>query len=328
MSGEDGDEAGRARPSPEAAGRARVAGLALFLPIAFLGTWWMAASLRLASVELRGLDAATRMLAATVLYALTTAWPPLVALWLVRRFVEPRVPLEITGRAPRRGFGVLAVVAPLGLALGATLVASLAGVGIEETALAAPTEIARPSLASTLLVTAAAMGSLLLVWGQALAEEIGWRGFVLVRGMQRFGTWPGLWIHALLWGLWYVPVVLVTGPEGAPASLARVPSTFVTCALLGVLLGWLRVASQSLTTSVVANSIVTIATGAPFVVEGLDPGPRAALFGPIGWALLSAALLALLLLRRRVPLVLPDLSPPTGVSPALAERPPSSRVLH
>jgi hypothetical protein len=123
--------------------------------------------------------------------------------------------------------------------------------------------------------------TVVLLWGQAFIEELGWRGYLLPRMMQSLGPWPGLLVHGLVWGMWYVPVVALAA--GAPSSTpVRGVAFVVTGTLLGTLLGWLRLA-QSLSLAVVFNVVLTVAAGLPFILRGVDVGSRGAAYGPVGW---------------------------------------------
>src|SRR6185295_16226007 len=114
-----------------------------------------------------------------------------------------------------------------------------------------------PVLSRAIWVSAALVCSLLLVWGQALAEEVGWRGYFLVRLMERIGPWRGLLLHGLVWGLWYAPP-LVFATQGLTRAPLRSATFVLTCALLGALLGWLRLASRSVVPATVANAVLTL----------------------------------------------------------------------
>ena len=174
-------------------------------------------------------------------------------------------------------------------------------------------------------------GTIALVWVQAFAEELGWRGYFLPRAMERFGHWPGLVLHGAVWGLWYAPVLLfaTAGPLEF-ASFVRPLAFVVTCALLGTLYGWLRLASGSLAPVVVTNTTLTLAAGLPYVIHGVDPGLRSAAFGASGWLVLVVAIGALTLTRWRsvvrLPIALGD--GPVTVVGFLMRRSPGRQFLN
>ncbi len=57
------------------------------------------------------------------------------------------------------------------------------------------------------LVGLALVTSVILI-GPILGEEIGWRGFLEPRMVERFGSDAGIIALGLIWGLWHLPVAL------------------------------------------------------------------------------------------------------------------------
>ena len=301
-----------ARASSEAP---RWKGLLIFLLLTF-GLSWGPALLFARDWSGPGAPLAMELLAASFFYALTMGWQPLAAVWIVRRWVEPRGFLDQGLKPARHSFLAVATVAPLALAGAAVLVAwGLHAWGLvpltEPSSALAPHPVEAPALSQAVRVTAAFACSLLLVWGQALAEEVGWRGYFLVRLMERIGPWKGLLLHGLMWGLWYAPPLLF-----ATQGLTRAPlrgTTFVlTCALLGALLGWLRLASRSVVPATVANAILTLCAGLPLLLQGTEVGLRGAAYAPPGWLPMAAVLAVLALGRWRGAVAVPA---PLGLAP-------------
>jgi membrane protease YdiL (CAAX protease family) len=160
----------------------------------------------------------------------------------------------------------------------------------------------------TLALILAFTATILLVWLQCFAEEVGWRGYFLPRVMERFGRWRGLFLHGVVWGLWYAPLLFLAG-YGQMAMfgvLRRSASFVVTCVLLGMLLGWLRLASRSLVPVVIANTTLTLAAGLPYVLHGVDAGQRSAVFLPVGWLVLISVIAGLLASRWREAIQIPE----------------------
>jgi membrane protease YdiL (CAAX protease family) len=156
-----------------------------------------------------------------------------------------------------------------------------------------------------------------LIYGQCLVEEVSWRGYFLVRAMGCCGPWRGLLLHGLVWGFWYAPVLLLAG-GGLQGSWKRAAEFAVTCVLLGILLGWLRLASRSVVPAVVANAVFTLGAGLPILLGGTDLGARGAIYSPVGW--LPLALIAgwLALTRHREDVKMPLSPRPRGPRPSLA----------
>jgi membrane protease YdiL (CAAX protease family) len=150
----------------------------------------------------------------------------------------------------------------------------------------------RQSLEALAILGAAFAGTVVLLCVQAFTEELGWRGYFLPRMMQSLGPWRGLLIHGLVWGTWYAPVVALAA-EGSASAAIRGGTFVVTCTLLGILLGWLRLLARSLSLAVVFNAVLTVSAGLPFILRGVDVGSRGSAYGPAGWIplLLAAAVL-------------------------------------
>ncbi|MBM4781754.1 MAG: CPBP family intramembrane metalloprotease [Archangiaceae bacterium] len=311
--------------------RARAnAGLVAFLLLSFSLTWAVAASLRalgLTGVPVERLG--TRLFTTSLLYVLTMGWQPFVATLLVRRWVDPPDALDL-GLRPTRG--VFSLVGGVGAIAFVALAAMVAFVlGAASGASTPESEVLDADGLNALTLVLAFFGTIALVWLQAFAEELGWRGYFLPRAMERFGHWPGLLLHGAVWGLWYAPVLLFAteGPLEF-ASVLRPIAFVITCALLGTLYGWLRLASGSLAPVVVTNTTLTLAAGLPYVIHGVDPGLRSAAFGASGWLVLAVTIAALASTRWRsavrLPLALSESKATTAGFPM--RRSPGKQYLH
>ncbi|MCK6480099.1 MAG: CPBP family glutamic-type intramembrane protease [Planctomycetes bacterium] len=231
----------------------------------------------------------SRLLSASLFYAVAMGWQPLFAAWWVRTRVEPMDARSAGLRPSGRRFLRLARSTPFAVAAGAILVAlslDLAGLPAGPAPGPAATPSPAPAPAAALTLVPAFLAALALLWIQALSEEIGWRGYFLTRLVERIGLLPGLLLHGVLWGAWYAPVFLLSG-GGAARSLERGGAFVLTCCLLGALLGWMRIASRSVVPSTVANAALTVAAGLPLLLQGADPGVRGAAWGPPGWVPLA-----------------------------------------
>jgi membrane protease YdiL (CAAX protease family) len=261
-------------------------GMVAYLGLTFLLAWVPAILLDQIWDGIRGLFP-TSLLAASAFYALTMGWQPFLAVWIVRRWIDPPGYLDHGLRPAPPALLVLGTVVSLLLTGASMLIASLAGpldlAGSSVAVAAVPEAVPpTPSWSAAGALALAFAGTVVLVSVQAFSEELGWRGYFLVRLMQQLGPWPGLLLHGVVWGAWYAPVVLLA--SGDPESGWVAGLTFVvTCALLGALLGWLRLAGRSLLLAVLANAVLTIAAGLPFILRGMDVGTRSAAYGPAGW---------------------------------------------
>lgn len=310
--------------------RARAnAGLIAFLLLSFSLTWAVAASLRalgLTGVPVESLG--TRLFTTSLLYVFTMGWQPFVATLLVRRWIDPPDELDLGLRPTRSVFSLVGGLSAITFVALAALVAFLVGM---RGGARPETEALDVNGLNALKLLLAFFGTIALVWVQAFAEELGWRGYFLPRAMERFGHWPGLLLHGAVWGLWYAPVLLFAteGPLEF-GSVLRPLAFVITCALLGTLYGWLRLASGSLAPVVVTNTTLTLAAGLPYVIHGVDPGLRSAAFGVSGWLVLVVTISGLALTRWRsvvrLPLALTE-TPVTAVG-FLMRRPRGKQWLH
>lgn len=288
--------AGREARSPHITDE-RWTGAFAFLAVMFSLTW-LPAALVAPVWNVASDPAVTRLLKASVVYAAFMTLQPLVALTVVRRWFDDR-PVDYGLRAAPARWQTLAVIGPLILAgLSAALVLLIDGAD------RSAAEAVRPALAPQFASASGAfvlvfgfLGAMAMLWVQAMTEEIGWRGYLLPRLMQALGPYPGLFAHGAAWGLWYAPLLLVASGTGLP-SLARCGAFVVTCSLLGVLLGWIRIAARSVVAAATANALLTMAAALPLVLQG-SSAPRTAIYFPAGWLPLALAIALLLFSRQR-----------------------------
>ena len=296
-------------------------GLAAYLGLCFACSWIPA--LVLSQLWSYGeLPTVLRMLVASTMYALCMGWQPVVAVWIVRRWVDHEELDDVLnfGAPPYYALASMAPLVVLGCAMSLALLFGSHAPVFSEVKQAPP-----PSFEAMLVIAAAMSSACALVWMQALAEEVGWRGYFLLRFMQRLGPLWGLALHGALWGLWYAPLFLVANGGLGTTSL-KSAAFVVTCMFLGALLGWLRLASRSVLTTTLANSVLTISAGLPFLLHGDDPGIRGAVYGPAGWVPMLLLIVAILASRYRDAVRLPERVRSSG-SPFLAVWPATGRGL-
>ena len=97
----------------------------------------------------------------------------------------------------------------------------------------------------SIMVVAASVG---------LAEEIGWRGYMLPR-LMGLGAGRAVLSSGFLHGVWHLPVLLGTPfyhPEGS--RLFVVPSFLLTITLAGICYGYLRLTSGSVWPAAIAHA--------------------------------------------------------------------------
>lgn len=259
-------------------------GPAAFVALAIALTWLSAAWLGAGATD--DGPATTRLLRASLIYAAVVGWQPLVALALARRWFGDDRELDhgVAHGAPR--FWTISIAWPVALLVAAAAIALAGDAPAATTAVAAP----RGSWSEAGSAIACFVAAVGVLWLQAIGEELAWRGYLMTRLMRRLGAWPGVVLHGVLWGLWYAPILLVVGPG---ASVARLAGFVVTCALLGIVLGWLRLASRSIYVSAASNATLTLCGGLPLAIQGIS-SPLTAIYEPAGWLpiALSIALIA------------------------------------
>lgn len=238
--------------------RAPLVGIVAFCGITFV--------LTCASMHIAGSATATTVWQATLAYVLAVGWQPFAAVWVVGRTVDSLPSIRAQREAPVF-YMRLAIALPLLFIAGAVLVqAALGPVSTHATALAPRSSIAGFA------------GAVAVLWMQAIVEELAWRGYLMPRLMEALGAWPGLCVHGILWGACYAPVFL----SGASADGVRLLGYMITMGLLGVVLGWLKLASGSLAPSAACNAILTLGAGLPLLLDGGTP-VFGAVFEPAGW---------------------------------------------
>ncbi len=133
----------------------------------------------------------------------------------------------------------------------------------------------------------------------ALAEEIGWRGYLLPH-LLPLGRMKALLISGLLHGLWHLPLMLLTPFYHASGNRLMVVILFLlTLTVAGVLYGYLRLSSGSLWPVALAHgalntfwyqfSAVTVAASSPLLLEYL--AGESGLLSLLGAAFLAGWLL-------------------------------------
>ena len=209
--------------------------------------------------------------------------PALAAVIVTFWLIEPAHPGRFLGLTPVRPLGrflrysALALVAPPVLAAVAALLGAAAGLVTLGTS---PAQLAT-------LVTLPLFG--LLVAVAAFGEELGWRGFLLP-ALRPLGTVPSLLVNGVVWGLWHAPLILLGYNYGQPNVLGLALMVGFTT-LVGVLLGWLRMRSESVWTCAIAHGSINAAAG--LVLLAVITGPQdldASLLGWAGWVVLAVVI--------------------------------------
>ena len=93
----------------------------------------------------------------------------------------------------------------------------------------------------------------------AVGEELGWRGFLLPRLGQRFGTAAAAWTMGVLWAAWHIPAWF---NPNLPHPTMPFVTTMVCTACLGVFLAFVfNRCGESVMATMLAHLSFNIATG-------------------------------------------------------------------
>jgi membrane protease YdiL (CAAX protease family) len=88
----------------------------------------------------------------------------------------------------------------------------------------------------------------------ALGEEIGWRGFFVLRLVEA-GVKRPLLVSGLVWGLWHVPLILTGQYAAGPSPFLSALVFLVSIMPAAYLIGWSRLATGSVWPAAVAHAV-------------------------------------------------------------------------
>lgn len=113
-----------------------------------------------------------------------------------------------------------------------------------------------------------------------LGEEIGWRGYLLYKLQNEYGTVKATVISGIIWGLWHAPMIALghnygTDYWGYPVTGILLMS--VWCCILGIIEGYITIKTGSVIPAAMCHSAVNglAALGVMFCT-----GPSNPLLGP------------------------------------------------
>src|SRR5262249_48654034 len=92
----------------------------------------------------------------------------------------------------------------------------------------------------------------LLISPLNFGEEWGWRGYLLPR-LLPLGQWTGLLMSGAMWGLWHAPLILM-GFDYPQHHILGLLLLTVFCVIIGVILGWTRLATGSVWPAVLGHA--------------------------------------------------------------------------
>lgn len=280
-------------------GAATWRGVGVFLAVAFGLSWPVQIGLSLA---LRGGAAGLAALGGALpVAAVFLMWPPAVGAFVARRWIEGGRFDDAGLRRPAWRWLVIAWCAP---AVGTLLAAALSlPLYPFDPTFGALRDLAarsgRPLPVSPALLVAVQLAAALTVAVPinslfAFGEEFGWRGYLLPRLIALLGPWPGLLAQGAIWGFWHAPLIFLMGFNYPGRPVLGVPLFVVSGTLLGVLFGWLHLASGSVASPTVAHGALNAIGALPLLaLRGADPAVAGVVYSPVGWIVLLLAIAAL-----------------------------------
>jgi membrane protease YdiL (CAAX protease family) len=135
----------------------------------------------------------------------------------------------------------------------------------------------------------------------SFGEEWGWRGFLLAK-LLPLGQWPALVLSGALWGLWHMPVVLLGYDYPFHPRLGVLLMT-IFCVIMGILFGWMRLATGSIWPAVIGHGALNAAAGFGYVFADASQRIDTACVTVVGWSgwILPVLIIALLVILKRLP---------------------------
>src|SRR5690625_50676 len=159
----------------------------------------------------------------------------------------------------------------------------------------------------------------------ALGEEIGWRGWLMPQ-LLPLGVVPTILITGVIWGLWHTPLILLGHNYPHLPGWLAVLCMVVFCTLVGGVLMWLSLRTNSVWPAALGHSTVNATATLPLLFSANTTFDTAhvGITGTTGWAI-TAALLVILLatksFRPAAPVVVdPATAWPGDVPPANSDQ--------
>jgi len=129
-------------------------------------------------------------------------------------------------------------------------------------------------------------------------EEIGWRGYLYPRLLDRLPRLLALLVGGVIWGLWHAPVILLGYNYRDPGPFGLVMMCGFTV-LFGAVLCWLATSGRSVWPAVLGHSVInSMSSGILIVLSDRDHQPNVILgtpLGLIGWAVAAVIVVMALL---------------------------------
>jgi membrane protease YdiL (CAAX protease family) len=116
----------------------------------------------------------------------------------------------------------------------------------------------------------------------ALGEELGWRGYLLVRLLPH-GQMRAIVLSGVVWGIWHAPVIL-QGHNYPQHPVLGVFLMIVFCVLFGAILSWLYLRTRSPWAPALGHGSLNAVAGFPILfMPRVDLSIGGSLMSMIGW---------------------------------------------
>ncbi|MCP2168979.1 CPBP family intramembrane glutamic endopeptidase [Goodfellowiella coeruleoviolacea] len=266
----------------------------IFVVVSYAGAWLGALPLWLDGFRRTSAADSASPLVRLCLAAMMLV-PAATAVALTARHTRARDLPAALGLRPARSWSTTAAQCLGGFAL--PLVLTAGGLALA-TALGQYQPGGLPTAAVLGGLVASAVVSLPLYFG----EEIGWQGYLLPR-LMRWGTARAVLVGGVIWGLWHVPVTALGGSYPGHSLLVGLPAMVISAVLIGSVVAWIRLRSDSVLPAVAAHVAVNefalpltrLVAARPDQVDPLTAGP---LSWPT-WLVTALAVAGVVLVARR-----------------------------
>ena len=276
-----------------------------FLIITFLISW----PLFLAPLAFGEVDATAKSLATQGLWA-AAMWGPGIAAIITTFFIakKPFHCLRLNTLGPKR-FYLWAWFLPIVLTIVGGLLTLLFGIAkldlnftmIRDAMASAAGGGEVPVgiivlVQSLIAITIAPLINILFTMG----EELGWRGFLLPR-LLPLGQWKAMLISGVIWGVWHAPAIM-QGHNYPGYPVLGVFMMIVFCVLLGTIISWLYLNTNSPWVAALIHGSVNAVAGLPvlFFQPGFNMAFGGTLAAPTAW-IGMALFIAWLIWTKRLP---------------------------
>jgi membrane protease YdiL (CAAX protease family) len=256
--------------------------LTWFLGITFLFSW----PLFLTPLLLGEMEPVTKQLTTQGLWALAM-WGPGIAAIVTTVFVmkQPFKSLRLNTLGAKR-FYLWAWLLPIGLTILGGALTLLFGIAkldlgftmIRESMASAANGNSVPAevIIATQVLLAFTLAPFINILF-AMGEELGWRGFLLPH-LLPLGQRKAIILSGIIWGVWHAPAI-VQGHNYPGYPIAGIFMMIAFCLLLGTIISWLYLKTQSPWVAALAHGSINAVAGLPILF--FQPGFNMALGGTI-----------------------------------------------